>query len=94
MVALVEYYHLVCVLLYDTNVFVKHFTVDCTWGVWSTWQGCSVTCGGGTQERNRSIDVPAQNGGRSCTGSNADSQDCNTNGCPGIVLHFSLCPFI
>ena len=70
-------------------IYLLNFLVNCTWGTWSTWEDCSVTCGGGTQGRSRSIDVPAQNNGTACTGSTTDSQNCSTNGCPGRVLRFS-----
>ena len=59
--------------------------VDCTWGAWSAWETCSVTCGGGTQERNRTITQPALNNGTDCTGNDTETQPCNSNGCPGIV---------
>ena len=58
--------------------------VDCTWNAWAAWATCSVTCGGGTQERNRTM-TPAQHGGANCTGNDNESQSCNTDGCPGEV---------
>ena len=72
------------------------FTVNCTWGDWSSWEDCSVTCAGGTQGRNRSIDVPAEYGGNDCTGNEAETQACNIDGCPGrafSVLMFTIRQF-
>ena len=30
--------------------------VDCVWGSWSHWSGCSCSCGGGTKRRSRAIE--------------------------------------
>ena len=64
--------------------------VDCTWEAWSVWGPCDVTCGGGTQERNRTQDSPAENGGADCEPVDAtDTQSCNTNGRPGNIQSLS-----
>ena len=47
-------------------------TVNCTWGSWTAWTSCSVTCG--CFERTRPIDVPAANGGTNCTGDNTETE--------------------
>ena len=53
--------------------------VDGGWNDWSVWDTCSVTCGGGSQGRNRSCSNPSpQYGGNDCVGDVFDSQDCNT----------------
>ena len=57
--------------------------IDCQWGIWTEWEGCSATCGGGTQDRSRNINLPAENGGSECTGDEKETQTCNTDGCPG-----------
>ena len=57
--------------------------MDCKW---STWSGCSETCG--TGYRNRTIDIQAKNGGKNCTGSDRDI--CNTNPCPGMKYIISI----
>ena len=62
------------------------FSVNCTWGAWSAWETCSVTCGGGTQERNRTVSQPALYNGTDCVGNDTETQICNTNGCPGYYL--------
>ena len=55
--------------------------VDCVWGNWTDWTDCSVTCGGGKQNRTRVITTTAENGGNNCTGSAHETQDCNPNAC-------------
>ena len=47
-----------------------------------------MECDGGTQERNRPIAVPAQNGGAECAGNDSETQDCNTDACPGKNLRY------
>ena len=71
---------------------LKMSAVNCIWGTWSTWATCSVTCGGGNQDRTRTIDVPAANGGLECAGAATESQACNTDACPGEVLHIYMQP--
>ena len=72
-------------LLVKCNTFIYStiVAVNCEWATWSEWATCSVTCGGGTEERNRTIAVPAQNGGTECAGNNTVMQECNTEACPG-----------
>nr|XP_022339845.1 semaphorin-5B-like [Crassostrea virginica] len=57
--------------------------IDGGWGSWGSYGSCTVTCGGGTQERSRTCTNPApQYGGANCPGSSVSSQDCNTHHCP------------
>ena len=58
------------------------FIVNCTWATWGSWGACSTTCGEGTQQRMRSFDQPAQNGGVACTGASVDGRRCNSQDCP------------
>ena len=58
--------------------------VDCTWTQWNAWVTCSVTCGGGTQDRERTKNA-AQHGGDDCVGDDTENQACNANPCPGKV---------
>ena len=69
------------ILVSDTSF--KLIIVNCEWSQWSQFGTCSVTCGGGTEERTRTISVPAQNGGTGCAGNDTESQECNTDACPG-----------
>ena len=75
----------------DTNLEYLKFVVNCLWGEWSAWKTCSVTCGSGTQERNRSITQEALFGGNVCKGDDRETQSCNSNGCPGIYLSNIVC---
>ena len=53
--------------------------MDCIWGDWSAWGACDS--GLGVQDRNRTIDQEARNGGTDCTGNATETQDC-----PGRAL--------
>ena len=66
----------------NLDLYLSTSPVDCIWGSWSTWETCSVTCGGGTKERRRTIAQAAQYGGTECVGNNREYQSCNTNSCP------------
>ena len=70
----------------DTILEFLIFAVICLWGEWSAWEICSVTCGSGTQERNRSITQEALFGGNVCKGDDRETQSCNSNGCPGMDI--------
>ena len=53
-------------------------------GDWSEWKICSVTCGGGTQERHRVVTQESLFNGNEYTWDEKETQSCNSNGCPGI----------
>ena len=65
----------------NLDLYLSTRSVDCIWGSWSTWESCSVTCGGGTEERRRTIAQAAQYGGTECVGNYREYQSCNTNSC-------------
>lgn len=52
---------------------------DCEMADWGLWSACSLQCGGGTQTRNRFIQVPAK-GGVPCGGV-SETQLCNMDSC-------------
>ena len=60
--------------------------INCEWNDFEDWNGCSETCGGGTQSRTRTIKKEAENGGQDCAGEATETQDCNTDSCPGKIL--------
>jgi hypothetical protein len=55
------------------------FPVDGDWDDWTNWATCSVTCGGGSQNRSRTCTNPVpQYGGADCLGFAGENQTCNT----------------
>merc|ERR1719203_535164 len=59
---------------------------DCTLNPWSEWSPCSMACGGGMQERVRTVLVPIRALGK-CPGEKhpdrLESQECNIKDCVG-----------
>ncbi|RUS91461.1 hypothetical protein EGW08_000785, partial [Elysia chlorotica] len=52
-------------------------------GEWSEWSSCTVTCGGGTRNRQRACDNPTPSlGGQECAGAMAEVEECNNTTCP------------
>ncbi|XP_062599842.1 coadhesin-like, partial [Saccostrea cucullata] len=57
--------------------------VDGSWGTWTNWAVCTLTCGGGVKTRSRLCNNPSpSHGGINCSGSAQDVDDCNTEQCP------------
>nr|AKN21725.1 PKD1L-2 [Schmidtea mediterranea] len=53
-----------------------------SWGEWSSWAACSVTCNNGTQSRSR-VCIDSSNSGLPCPGTDKDTQACgNSTLCP------------
>lgn len=59
--------------------------VDGVWQLWSSWDPCTRTCGGGTQRRQRLCMGPFF-GGKACPGDSEEVQSCNEKRCPGESL--------
>lgn len=56
--------------------------IDCKWGDWEEWSGCTVTCGGGNRQRSRVIAQAAENGGKSCPAlDKIEVAPCSTDQC-------------
>lgn len=64
------------------NIFYLNCIVDGIWGEWSLWEECSLTCGNGTQNRNRTCIGPFF-GGAECDGDTNENRLCNGFFCPG-----------
>ena len=63
---------------------------DCQWGEWSSYSGCSVTCGNGNQIRTREKIVEEKYGGL-CQDSAHNSKICTLDPCcPGRIFGFGL----
>ncbi|KAM9384737.1 A disintegrin and metalloproteinase with thrombospondin motifs 10 [Pholidichthys leucotaenia] len=57
--------------------------VDGGWGLWSPWEECSRTCGGGVSFSVRHCDSPRPTiGGKYCLGERKRFRSCNTDECP------------
>lgn len=54
--------------------------VPCVMGDWSGWGACTADCGGGVQQRSRSIIAPAENGGDPC-GEKTEAMSCHVDDC-------------
>jgi len=71
--------------------------VNGNWGEWGQFNQCSVTCGTGSQTRQRVCNnPPPANGGTSCPGEALETQECNTQICPvngnwGAWSNFGAC---
>lgn len=48
--------------------------VDCEWDDWSSWEGCSTTCGKGSMKRSRIRKVYEKDGGHTCYGYEDDEK--------------------
>ena len=71
-------------------LFNSHL-VDCEWGNYSAWTGCTKTCGTGQQYKFRTIKTHDANGGTACDPNlNAEAQDCNTESCPTTGKRFPV----
>uniref|UniRef100_A0A673BSW5 Adhesion G protein-coupled receptor B1a n=1 Tax=Sphaeramia orbicularis TaxID=375764 RepID=A0A673BSW5_9TELE len=67
--------------LETVDCFLGECPVDGKWQPWSLWSGCSKTCGGGSQQRNRICYGPFF-GGQPCPGDREEVRRCNEKRCP------------
>jgi hypothetical protein len=81
------------VLLGDAMAYdAMYEAVDCKLGDWGVWAKCSQICGGGVQERFRTVLVPASGLGAKCVSFEANTvgqtadltqlRPCNVDPCP------------
>ena len=82
----------VCVCFSELDGVIVAFimTVDGKWQPWSLWSGCSKTCGGGSQQRNRICYGPFFEG-QVCPGEQEEVRLCNEKRCPGECMGKSAC---
>jgi len=55
--------------------------VDCKWSHWTPWEKCTVSCGGGMTTRKRTVLQQAAWGGKACSGTAFEEENCNIAGC-------------
>ena len=69
--------------------------MDGYWRMWSEWEACNVSCGGGIQMRSRTCVNPFH-GGNTCDGVAIQIQNCNTLNCPGKSMFtvFTTIPYV
>ncbi|XP_072317213.1 adhesion G protein-coupled receptor B1 [Eucyclogobius newberryi] len=67
--------------LETVDCFLGECPVDGKWQPWSLWSGCSKTCGGGSQQRNRVCFGPFFEG-QTCPGDREEVRTCNDKRCP------------
>ncbi|KAH3713150.1 sushi, von Willebrand factor type A, EGF and pentraxin domain-containing protein 1-like [Dreissena polymorpha] len=68
----------------DTGYAPTWDNCNCYWGAWKPWSTCTKSCGGGYQQRSRSVwkdDVPECDGFEKCASNDMgwDYQACNTH---------------
>ncbi|XP_056002317.1 coadhesin-like [Ostrea edulis] len=62
---------------------LRECSVNGSWGHWSHFRPCDMSCGGGLQMRLRKCDNPAPlHGGLPCPGQVIQTKACNTQPCP------------
>ncbi|XP_060071028.1 hemicentin-1-like [Ylistrum balloti] len=70
---------------FHSNSLIVHCVVDGSWGTWSNWGTCSLSCGSGIKTRSRICNNPApQNDGKYCTDPSTSNGEatCNETPCP------------
>ena len=60
---------------------IKSCPINCHWGDWSSWEGCTKTCNQGKRVRDREKLVQEKYGGK-CLGSLHEEENCNIKPCP------------
>ena len=79
------------------NTLTIFYQVNCAWGDYSAYSGCTKTCGGGKQYRFRTILTHEENGGIACVGTDhVQEAECNTDACPAgnfliFIIILELC---
>ena len=67
--------------------------VNCTVLPWSEWSDCSVTCGVGSESRDRKILTKPSNGGKQCPALE-ETRECQQPGCqPGCPVNCTVLPW-
>jgi hypothetical protein len=74
------------------EIGVRPGAINGEWGDWGAWSGCSRSCGGGAQYKERKCDNPRPaNSGRYCVGKSRSYQLCNKDSCnTNLTLTFTF----
>lgn len=80
----------------DENLLIEPSPVDCKWGQWSTWTGCSRQCGSGHNGRFRHVARNPGFSGLECDGNWHQVTDCLVKNCtiagPKEIIENSIVP--
>lgn len=56
--------------------------IDCQWGLWNDWSGCTASCDGGSRQRGKPIKVQNNTLGKPCNPQEGiQLEDCSTHPC-------------
>ena len=58
---------------------------DCEWNKWTAWSQCTQTCDGGLKTRTRKRISSGGINGAFCSGSESQSNNCNTKSCSDVT---------
>ena len=59
---------------------------DCMWSTWGEWTSCSRTCGNGTRERTRAVELQKLGNGV-CPGHKKEMINCSAVPCKKMIIH-------
>lgn len=56
--------------------------IDCQWGLWHDWSGCTASCDGGTRQRGKPVKIQNNSLGKPCNPTEGiQIEDCKTQPC-------------
>ncbi len=81
-----------CIYVRNNNInFIHNWSVQAKWSKWSDWTVCSVSCGGGRKQRNRTCDIKVEGTSFICPGKSIQNVSCNFLECPSKDLLIYYC---
>ena len=68
-----------------------YISVNGSWSPWLEWSSCSLSCGIGTQQRQRQCDNPQPSyGGMNCSGDEIEAMNCDLKPCAGQITSYLM----